>query len=281
MDVVTLALAKKYSDEKFGSSNIWDGIEEPGTINTSTGEEEESTNGRRMPHDKGIVVDPSTTYYIKKNTSAKIRYTFYGANGEYIGNTDALGHSLVDSDVMSQKMVPPVGATLFRAFSSGSLVNAGLTVAVGIEADLSEVESKVDNLVTTINNLTATINSLTTVVDKSSSMRYIGSGVPDKWSLHKIGSIASLSIVTRESTWTTGNEIWLGFLPEDCMPLEGDIKIFAPSSLTGASGTSGANEFIVTIKGDSTIAVQPIIKLTDAKCIINLTYFCAPAQSAN
>lgn len=137
--------SKKISG-KFGSNNIWDDVEEAGIINTSTGEDEESTNGRRMPHDKGIAVTPGDTYYIKKTTTAKIRYTFYAADGTYIGNTDALGNSLVDSDVMSQKMVPPAGAAQFRAFASSSMVNAGLTVPTGLEVELENLEEKVDNL---------------------------------------------------------------------------------------------------------------------------------------
>lgn len=138
--------SSKKIDSKFGSNNIWDGVEEAGIINTSTGEDEESTNGRRMPHDKGITVVPGDTYYIKKTTTAKIRYTFYGADGTYIGNEDALGNSLVDSDVMSQKMIPPAGATQFRAFASSSLVNAGLTVSAGVGADIDEINGEISQI---------------------------------------------------------------------------------------------------------------------------------------
>lgn len=134
--------SSKKIDSKFGSNNIWDGVEEAGIISTSTGEDEESTNGRRMPHDKGITVVPGDTYYIKKTTTAKIRYTFYGSDGTYIGNEDALGNTLVDTNIMSQKMIPPAGATQFRAFASSSMTSAGLTVPAGVGADIDEINTK-------------------------------------------------------------------------------------------------------------------------------------------
>lgn len=221
----------------------------------------------------------SYVFYANKNGRPTGLPGFRGPKGEQ-GEQGLQGVQGLQGDpgvfIGSEEDMP--AGTRVRLDPNGSADIAAVINDTNISEDETWSSDKINSV---IGGLLTTINNLTAVVDRSSDMRYIGSGTPDKWSLHKVGSIASLSIVTRESTWNVGNEIWLGFLPEDCMPLEGDIKIFAPSNLTGASGTSGSNEFIVTIKGDSTIAVQPIIKLTDAKCIINITYICAPAQSAN
>lgn len=161
--------SSKKIDSKFGSNNIWDGVEEAGIINTSTGKDEESTNGRRMPHDKGITVVPGDTYYIKKTTTAKIRYTFYGADGTYIGNEDALGNTLIDTNVMSQKMIPPAGATQFRAFASSSMVSAGLSVSAGVSADIDEINGEIDQVLGQLSALTPQVQSVAAQAAQSAS----------------------------------------------------------------------------------------------------------------
>ena len=218
MDLLTLQMAENYANEtaatindanvsedetwsskkidnKFGSNNIWDGVEEAGIINTSTGEDEESTNGRRMPHDKGITVVPGDTYYIKKTTTAKIRYTFYAADGTYIGNEDALGNTLVDTNVMSQKMIPPTGATQFRAFASSSLVNAGLTVPAGVGADIDEINGEISQ----INRDLANLMTVVSTDIGGSAVPLVGGGTSikmDRIEIKKFGHLVNVNVLT-------------------------------------------------------------------------------------
>lgn len=139
-------------DDSIGTQ-LFDGIEEAGGINTSTGEDDDTaTNNRRIPKSHAIHVVPGATYYLTKS-GGKIRFTFYEEDGTYVGNTDALGNSLMDTAVTAQKMVPPAGAYLFRVYSSASIVshdfccNSGVIAKMDLmQEDINEINDKLDNL---------------------------------------------------------------------------------------------------------------------------------------
>lgn len=254
--------SSKKIDSKFGSNNIWDGVEEAGIINTSTGEDEESTNGRRMPHDKGITVVPGDTYYIKKTTTAKIRYTFYAADGTYIGNEDALGNTLVDTNVMSQKMIPPAGATQFRAFASSSLVNAGLTVPAGVGADIDEINGEIDNLV---NKTTLKRYTLTPLLTPSSSRgAYFNCA---KCGNHVVISFWGVFSVGINQGWTT-----IANLPQEITPSNaayaaasaiGDSKGTLISAVARVNGGALQLYFSQSIPADAYIGFEVSYWVTD------------------
>lgn len=140
--------SKKISDEIDESigTQLFDGIEEAGGINISTGEDDDTaTNNRRIPKSHAIHVVPGATYYLTKS-GGKIRFTFYEEDGTYVGNTDALGNSLMDTAVTAQKMVPPAGAYLFRVYSSASIVSHDFCCNSGVIAKMDLMQEDISQI---------------------------------------------------------------------------------------------------------------------------------------